>query len=64
MNTIHPNLKFTPTHEVNRTINFLDLTITIHDSTFDINIYRKPTNTDTTINYYSNHPLEHKRAAY
>ena len=47
MNAIHPNLKFTPTQEVNRTINFLDLTITRHDSTFDINIYRKPTNTDT-----------------
>ena len=26
--------------------------------------YRKPTTTDTTINYLSNHPTEHKIAAY
>ena len=64
MNRIHPNLTFTSTQELNRTINFLDLLLTRHDNTIDKNIYRKPTTTDTTINYYSNHPLEHKMAAY
>jgi hypothetical protein len=29
-----------------------------------MNIYRKPTTTDTTIHYNSNHPMEHKMAAY
>ena len=29
-----------------------------------INIYRNPTETDTTINYHSNHPPEQKMAAY
>jgi len=29
-----------------------------------INKYRKPTETDTTINYRSNHPPEQKMAAY
>jgi len=29
-----------------------------------INIYRKPTETDTTINYRSNHTPEQKMAAY
>jgi len=27
-------------------------------------MYRKPTTMDTTINYISNHPMEHKLAAY
>jgi hypothetical protein len=30
----------------------------------EIDIYRKPTTTDTTINHTSNHPTEHKMAAY
>ena len=63
INTIHPNLTFTPTYEENNTISFLDLLITRHNYTLDINIYRKPTTTDTTINYISNHPKEHKMAA-
>jgi hypothetical protein len=29
-----------------------------------MNIYRKPTTTDTTIHYTSNHPNEHKTSAY
>jgi hypothetical protein len=30
----------------------------------EIDMYRKPTTTDTTINFISNHPMEHKLAAY
>jgi hypothetical protein len=63
VNTIHPNLIFTPTQEKNK-ISFLDLLITRKDHNLDINTHRKPTTTDTTINYYSNHPTEHKLAAY
>jgi len=63
-NKIHPNLKFTPTHEEDNTINFLDLQLTRRHKKLEINIYRKPTTTDTTINYMSNHPTEHKLAAY
>jgi len=29
-----------------------------------IDIYRKTTSIDTTINFFSNHPTEHKMAAY
>ena len=64
INSIHPELKFTATHEVNNTINFLDLTSTRKQTKLDINIYRKPTTTDTTIHYTSNHPIQHKLAAY
>jgi sugar diacid utilization regulator len=64
INNIHPAVKFTLTHEHNNRINFLDLTIIRHPSKTEINIYRKPTTTDTTINYTSNHPTEHKMAAY
>ena len=31
---------------------------------FNIEIYRKPTATDTTINFFSNHPIEQKMAAF
>ena len=62
--SIHPNLTFTPTQENHNSISFLDLQITRQHNTLDINIYRKPTTADTTINYYSNHRLEQKLVAY
>ena len=52
------------TEEENNTINFLDLTIIRKHKKLEINIYRKPTTTDNTIHYKSNHPIEHKLAAY
>jgi len=61
---LHPNLQFTPTLEQNNTVNFLDLHIIRHPNKIEIDIYRKPTTTDTTINFTSNHPTEHKMAAY
>ena len=64
INSIHPNLTFTHTQEHKKTISFLDLHITIKNNISDINIYRKSTTTDTTINYYSIHPTEQKLAAY
>jgi hypothetical protein len=64
INNIHPELIFTATDELNNSINFLDLKITRKQKELDINIYRKPTTTDTTIHYTSNHPIQHKLAAY
>ena len=64
VNQIHKNLQLNPTHEDNGQINFLDLTIIRNNSRLEIDIYRKPTTTNTTINYDSNHPTEHKTAAY
>jgi len=45
-------------------IQFLDLTIHRNKHNMTINMYRKPTETDTTIHYLSNHPSEQKMAAY
>jgi hypothetical protein len=55
INQIHSNIKLNPRQEENGNINFLDL-----------NINRKPppTTNDTTINFKSNHPLQHKTAAF
>jgi hypothetical protein len=64
MNTTHNHLKFKHTDEENQTISFLDLLITRNQDHLNINIYQKPTTTDTTIHYYSSHPVEHKYAAF
>jgi hypothetical protein len=64
VNQIHPNLILNPTHERNDSISFLDLLIVWNQSNLEIDIYGKPTTTDTTINFFSNHPTEHEMAAY
>ena len=63
-NTIHSNLQFKPTVESDGYINFLNLTNTKRNTHIEIDIYRKPTTTDTTIHFTSTHPIEHKLAAY
>jgi len=42
----------------------LDITIHRNNNNIDISIYRKPTGADTTIQFSSNHPYEHKIAAF
>jgi hypothetical protein len=64
VNTIHNNLQINPTPEDAGQINFLDLTITRKTTILEVDIFQKPTTTNTTINYFSNHTLEHKFAAY
>jgi hypothetical protein len=61
---VHHQLTFKPTPEENNAISYLDLTITRLNTSIDINIFRKPTTTDTTIHYTSNRPVEHKLAAF
>jgi len=64
LNQIHTDLTFNPSQEVRNTVNFLDLQITRDTHSLHMNIYRKPTTTDTTIHHTLNHPNEHKTAAY
>ena len=59
---IHDNIKLNLTYENNMYINFLDLTITHKQTNLETDIFCKPSTTDTTINFLSNHPIEHKMA--
>jgi hypothetical protein len=45
-------------------INFLGVTVTRKQINLEMDIHRNPTTTDTTINFLSNHPIEHKMAAF
>ena len=62
--TIQKIIQLNPTLENNLSVSFLDLIITRKPCQQDIGIHRKPTTTDTTIHFPSNHPPEHKLAAY
>jgi len=62
-NNLTPILKFTLEKEMERKINFLDLIIHREHNKFSIDIYRKPTFTDTIIPNDSCHHEENKLAA-
>jgi hypothetical protein len=60
INQIHTDIKLKPTYENNGCISFLDLLIIRKPSILEIDIFLKQTTTDKTINFLSNHPIEHK----
>jgi len=64
IDTIHSNIQLNPTMESTNNVNFLDISITRRPTCLGINLFRKPTSTDTTIIFLCNHLLEHKMAAY
>jgi len=64
MNNINKDLQFQMTAEKDKLINYMDLELKRNNTKMEIGIYRKATNTDTTIHYHSNHPYEQKIAAY
>jgi hypothetical protein len=63
-NQIHDDIKFNPTYESNMYINFLDLTITRKQTNHETDIFCKPSTTDTTFNFLSNHSIEHKNGSF
>jgi len=63
-NSIYENLQFELSTEKNTRINFLDLNIIRTPHRIDLVIYRKEISTDTPIHNTSNHPYEHRMAAY
>jgi hypothetical protein len=64
INGIDNNLQLKMTTEVNNTINYLDILIRRNIINITIELYRKPTETGTVIHFKSNHPHEHKIAAF
>jgi len=64
MNSTDEHLEFKITEETNNTINYLDMTINRNVNGMEISVYRKPTSTNVTIQHTSNHPQDHKYAAY
>jgi hypothetical protein len=64
INKIRRSIQLRSSPESNNNVNFLDLSITRGPTRLNIGIYRKPTTTDTTINFLSNHPPEHRLASY
>jgi hypothetical protein len=61
-NNLSSKLKFTMENESDCKINFVNITISREINKFEINIYRKPTYTDTIIPIDSFHPKELKMA--
>lgn len=64
INSIHDNIVFTMEDSSNNSLPYLDLRISVLDNSFDFDIYRKPTNTDTLIPFDSCHPTSHKMASF
>jgi hypothetical protein len=63
-NNFDEHLEFKMSIEENRITNYLDLSINRNTINVDLCIYRKPTYTDITIHFSSNHPYDHKLAAF
>jgi len=61
---IGKHLEFKLPEEENSTIHYPDLSIHRNTNSIDIEIYRQPTLTDVTLQFSSNHSIEHKLAAF
>ena len=60
-NSYHERIKFIVEYSDNRKINFLDVKLLIEDGRIIFDNYTKPTNSGRYLNFFFNHPVEHKR---
>ena len=61
MNSLHPRIKFTSENLNDNKIAFLDTEVVVkEDNTLNIEIYKKPTNTDQYLAFSSNHHMGQK----
>ena len=63
VNNLNKYMEFNQTEEERDTIYYLDLHIH-RNNNIQLGMYRKTTQSVTTIHFTSNHPLQHKFAAY
>jgi hypothetical protein len=52
VNHVHGSIMFSPTHENNGQINFLDLLLLGIESSIEVGVYSKHTNTDTSSHFF------------
>jgi len=64
ISSLRTNLQFKSTQEKNTTVNFLGLLINKNTKELALDIYWKPTSTDTTIHFSSNYTMEQKLVPY
>lgn len=64
LNTKYASIKFTYESESNGQLAFLDTLVIRNNNRLEFDIYRKITNTDCYIPSSSNHPFQHKIAAF
>jgi len=64
MSNIQKHLEFKVTEGGHNNINYLDLTHHRHSNKLSTEIYIKPTQTDISIRFTSNHPFEQKLTAF
>ena len=60
LNSLDPSIQFTLEHEHNGKLAFLDTVITRENGKHNIDVHRKPTNTDKYLDYNSHHQHKHK----
>jgi len=60
-NSFHERLQFTIEIADNNCLNFLDVSIIINNNHIEFDWYRKPTLSGRFLNFFSQHPLAHKK---
>ena len=61
-NALHPNLRFTTEAEENGCISFLDLKVTRQNRSLKVSWFRKKTDTNVILNFYSLSPMQYKQS--
>ena len=62
VNSLHSNRKFTYEMEIDGTISFLDLILVHEGSSINVSWYKKKTDTNVYLNFYSICPTQYKKS--
>lgn len=64
LNQLAPSINFTMEREQNNILPFLDVSIHRYDRNLKFSVYRKPTNINSFVHFYSAHPLKVKISVF